>query len=138
MIDLDPGIGDAVDLAWKIWAVHSGWAGPALLASYDAERRPVGVRNRTGSTIAARGHARWRAAYDRTAPDPTAFPALVEKLTQLDMTPFGVFGDLAPELPASQLAILPGTTHVGMLDRSEWISAMVTTFLATEAAPRLC
>jgi hypothetical protein len=43
----------------------------------------------------------------------------------------GVFGDLAPELPTSQLAILPGTTHVGMLDRTEWISAMVTSFLAT-------
>jgi hypothetical protein len=42
----------------------------------------------------------------------------------------GVFGDLAPELPASQLAILPSTTHVGTLDRSGWISSMVTTFLA--------
>ncbi len=43
----------------------------------------------------------------------------------------GVFGDLAPELPTSQFAILPGTTHVGMLERAEWISGMVTTFLAT-------
>jgi len=42
----------------------------------------------------------------------------------------GVFGDLAPELPASQLAILPATTHVGMLERADWISPMVTTFLA--------
>jgi pimeloyl-ACP methyl ester carboxylesterase len=108
----------------------------------------------------------WREAYDRTAPDPSAFATLVEKLKQLDMTPFdwpidelaapsliligdadgtrlehavemfrrlggGVFGDLAPELPASQLAILPGTTHVGMLERADWISSMVTTFLAT-------
>ena len=94
----------------------------------------------------------WRDAYNRTAPDPSAFPTLVEKLKQLDLTPFdwpidelaapaliligdsdgtrlehavemfrrlggGVFGDLAPDLPASQLAILPGTTHVGMLER---------------------
>jgi pimeloyl-ACP methyl ester carboxylesterase len=108
----------------------------------------------------------WRDAYDRTAPDPSAFPTLVEKLKQLDLTPFdwridelaapalvligdadgtrlehavemfrrlggGIFGDLAPELPASQLAILPGTTHVGMLERADWISSMVTTFLAT-------
>jgi pimeloyl-ACP methyl ester carboxylesterase len=43
----------------------------------------------------------------------------------------GVFGDLAPELPSSQLAILPGTTHVGMLERAAWIAAMVTTFLTT-------
>jgi hypothetical protein len=43
----------------------------------------------------------------------------------------GVFGDLAPELPASQLAILPGTTHVGMLERADCISEMVAGFLAT-------
>jgi pimeloyl-ACP methyl ester carboxylesterase len=108
----------------------------------------------------------WRTAYDRAAPDPSAFPTLVEKLKQLDMTPFdwpvdelaaptlvligdsdgtrlehavemfrrlggGVFGDLAPELPSSQLAILPGTTHVGMLERADWISGMVASFLAT-------
>ncbi len=48
---LNTGIGDAADLAWKLAAVHAGWAGPALLPSYDAERRPVGVRNRTASMI---------------------------------------------------------------------------------------
>jgi len=42
----------------------------------------------------------------------------------------GIFGDLAPELPSSQLAILPGTTHVGMLERADWIAPMVTAFLA--------
>ncbi len=62
---LNTGIGDAVDLAWKLAAVHAGWAGPALLPSYDAERRPVGLRNRTASMMAARGHAKWRTAYDK-------------------------------------------------------------------------
>ena len=61
---LNTGIGDAADLMWKLAAVSAGWGGPELLASYDAERRPVGVRNRTASTIAARGHASWRTAYD--------------------------------------------------------------------------
>jgi hypothetical protein len=42
----------------------------------------------------------------------------------------GIFGDLAPELPASQLAILPGTTHVGMLKRADWIAGIVTSLLA--------
>ncbi|MGW0615265.1 FAD-dependent oxidoreductase [Streptomyces sp. NPDC002788] len=37
------GIQDAHNLAWKLAAVLHGWAGPALLDSYDAERRPVGV-----------------------------------------------------------------------------------------------
>ncbi|GAA0911574.1 FAD-dependent oxidoreductase [Streptomyces thermoalcalitolerans] len=37
------GIQDAHNLAWKLAAVLHGWAGPALLDSYDAERRPVGA-----------------------------------------------------------------------------------------------
>jgi 2-polyprenyl-6-methoxyphenol hydroxylase-like FAD-dependent oxidoreductase len=40
------GIGDAVDLGWKLAAVRNGWAGPALLASYAAERRRVALLNR--------------------------------------------------------------------------------------------
>ncbi len=35
------GIGDAVDIGWKLAAVLRGWGGPDLLASYVAERRPV-------------------------------------------------------------------------------------------------
>ncbi|MEU8720312.1 FAD-dependent oxidoreductase [Streptomyces antimycoticus] len=35
------GIQDAHNLAWKIAAVMGGWAGPGLLESYGAERRPV-------------------------------------------------------------------------------------------------
>ncbi|WP_433799313.1 FAD-dependent monooxygenase [Actinomycetospora sp. CA-084318] len=38
---LNTGIGDAVDLGWKLAAVLQGWGGPGLLASYEAERRPV-------------------------------------------------------------------------------------------------
>ncbi|WP_112466239.1 FAD-dependent oxidoreductase [Streptomyces triticisoli] len=35
------GIQDAHNLAWKLAAVLQGWAGPALLDTYDTERRPV-------------------------------------------------------------------------------------------------
>ncbi|MFB6848041.1 FAD-dependent oxidoreductase [Streptomyces sp. NPDC056373] len=35
------GIQDAYNLAWKVALVLSGTAGPGLLESYDAERRPV-------------------------------------------------------------------------------------------------
>ena len=36
---------DAVNLGWKLAAVLKGQAAPGLLASYDAERRPLAVRN---------------------------------------------------------------------------------------------
>jgi 2-polyprenyl-6-methoxyphenol hydroxylase-like FAD-dependent oxidoreductase len=41
---MNMGIGDAVDLGWKLAAVLQGWGGPELLASYEAERRKVHER----------------------------------------------------------------------------------------------
>lgn len=35
------GIGDAVNIGWKLAAVINGWAPLALLETYEAERRPV-------------------------------------------------------------------------------------------------
>jgi len=40
----------------------------------------------------------------------------------------GVAGDLHP-LPPSQLAILPGTTHVSIVERTDWILGMTEAFL---------
>lgn len=37
---LNTGVQDVHNLAWKLAGVFHGWAGPALLDSYDAERRP--------------------------------------------------------------------------------------------------
>jgi putative polyketide hydroxylase len=42
---MNTAIHDAYDLAWKLaWALR-GWADPGLLASYEDERRPVGLHN---------------------------------------------------------------------------------------------
>jgi pimeloyl-ACP methyl ester carboxylesterase len=40
----------------------------------------------------------------------------------------GVAGDLANS-PPSRLAVLPGTTHIGLMHRGEWVAEMVTGFL---------
>ena len=40
----------------------------------------------------------------------------------------GVFGDVAG-MPDSQLAVLPGTSHVGMLERTDWLESMILGFL---------
>jgi 2-polyprenyl-6-methoxyphenol hydroxylase-like FAD-dependent oxidoreductase len=42
---MNTGIQEAIDLAWKLEARLSGWGGDALLASYEAERRPIAARN---------------------------------------------------------------------------------------------
>ncbi len=36
---------DAVNLGWKLAATLRGYGGPALLASYESERRPLAIRN---------------------------------------------------------------------------------------------
>ncbi len=40
----------------------------------------------------------------------------------------GVAGDLAG-LPRSQLAVLPGTTHVTLVERADWLLSMIAAFL---------
>jgi 2-polyprenyl-6-methoxyphenol hydroxylase-like FAD-dependent oxidoreductase len=55
---MNTGIGDAVDLGWKLAATLAGFGGRALLPSYETERRPVGLRNREASA----GHTKVRIA----------------------------------------------------------------------------
>jgi pimeloyl-ACP methyl ester carboxylesterase len=40
----------------------------------------------------------------------------------------GVIGDVAG-LPNAQLAVLPGTTHLTLVERAEWLLSMITAFL---------
>ncbi len=44
-LGMNTGVGDAVELAWKLAAVVEGWAPEALLDTYHIERHPIGVRN---------------------------------------------------------------------------------------------
>jgi pimeloyl-ACP methyl ester carboxylesterase len=41
----------------------------------------------------------------------------------------GVFGDMPPGLPASQLAVVPGTSHVSIISRADIVVPIVTLFL---------
>jgi pimeloyl-ACP methyl ester carboxylesterase len=47
----------------------------------------------------------------------------------------GVFGDTPAGLPDSQLAILPGTSHVSLVNRSELLVPMITSFLDAPMPP---
>jgi pimeloyl-ACP methyl ester carboxylesterase len=114
----------------------------------------------------------WQLAYQRVAPDPAAWYALVRKINELDRSGepawprerlaamraptllivgdadlvrpehavemFRLLGGGVPgdQEPKAQLAILPGTSHEGMLDRVEWLSTMIGAFLTPQAARR--
>jgi 2-polyprenyl-6-methoxyphenol hydroxylase-like FAD-dependent oxidoreductase len=64
-LGMNTGVGDAIDLAWKLAATLAGWGGPGLLDGYEPERRPIGLRNVTASAAAMRGRESWRAAPTR-------------------------------------------------------------------------
>jgi 2-polyprenyl-6-methoxyphenol hydroxylase-like FAD-dependent oxidoreductase len=51
---MNTGIDDAANLAWKLAAMLQGWGGSGLLASYEAERKPIAVRNTTASRALAK------------------------------------------------------------------------------------
>jgi hypothetical protein len=70
-LGMNSGVGDAIDLSWKLAGTLQGWGGPGLLASYEIERRQIGGRNVEASRHASRGRRAWRAAYQPDIRDNT-------------------------------------------------------------------
>jgi 2-polyprenyl-6-methoxyphenol hydroxylase-like FAD-dependent oxidoreductase len=58
---MNTGVGDAVDIGWKLAAVLKGWGGAHLLDSYTAERKPIAMINVNEA-------AEMRANYDNQTP----------------------------------------------------------------------
>src|SRR5215813_7646539 len=77
---MNTGIGDACDLGWKLAAVLHGFGGPGLLAAYEAERQPVGLRNREASHRHTKVRGEIAALYraDLMAAGPTGEAARAE------------------------------------------------------------
>ncbi|BBA97549.1 putative polyketide hydroxylase [Actinacidiphila reveromycinica] len=73
------GIQDAHNLAWKLAAVLAGWAGPGLLDSYDAERRPVALATaaRASARSAEHSHPGYDAAPVAAGPRAGMMPAVL-------------------------------------------------------------
>jgi 2-polyprenyl-6-methoxyphenol hydroxylase-like FAD-dependent oxidoreductase len=70
-LGMNSGVGDAIDLSWKLAAALAGWGGPDLLPSYEIERRHVGGCNVAASRYATVGRRAWRAAYRPNIRDNT-------------------------------------------------------------------
>jgi 2-polyprenyl-6-methoxyphenol hydroxylase-like FAD-dependent oxidoreductase len=62
-LGMNSGVGDAIDLSWKLAATLAGWGGPNLLMSYEIERRQIGERNVGASRYATLGRRKWRAMW---------------------------------------------------------------------------
>ncbi len=71
---MNMGIGDAVDLGWKLAAVLQGWGGAKLLDSYEQERRPVHERTirESGVNYATLGNQLVRPFLEQGGPEGDA------------------------------------------------------------------
>jgi 2-polyprenyl-6-methoxyphenol hydroxylase-like FAD-dependent oxidoreductase len=59
-LGMNTGIGDAINLGWKLAAVLRGWGGAGLLESYGHERGAVARRNIAAVSHAVDGVRQWR------------------------------------------------------------------------------
>jgi putative polyketide hydroxylase len=101
------GIEDVHNLAWKLAAVLRGEAGPALLDTYDAERRPVAWLRH--DQIFAR--ADYKAHLEGRADDVEVIDDVAMELGQLYRSPaiLGATAELPPAQRPDQWAGQPGT-----------------------------
>jgi 4,5-epoxidase len=91
---MNTGLGDGENLAWKLAMVVNGTAGPALLDSYEAERRPVAAKalRSTGaaSHLVLGNHVLARLLRDRVVipllNKPSVQRRVGENLSQLKVT----------------------------------------------------
>jgi 2-polyprenyl-6-methoxyphenol hydroxylase-like FAD-dependent oxidoreductase len=70
-LGMNSGVGDAIDLSWKLAATLQGWGGPKLLASYETERRVVGAHVVAASRFATLGRRKWRSMWKPNIRDNT-------------------------------------------------------------------
>jgi pimeloyl-ACP methyl ester carboxylesterase len=130
--------------------------GKLIVASADAHRPPGRATVPLGEDRlpSPAGFRAWRDAYEAVAPDPAhfddlaaktsamvhEFPGWTDELRSLRMPTLLIFGDrdfsplphvveMFDLLPDAQLAVLPGTTHVGVTRRPGEVLALITPFL---------
>lgn len=70
-LGMNSGVGDAIDLSWKLAATLEGWGGPKLLPGYTTERRKVGDLNVQASRYATLGRRKWRSMWKPNIRDNT-------------------------------------------------------------------
>jgi 2-polyprenyl-6-methoxyphenol hydroxylase-like FAD-dependent oxidoreductase len=79
-LGMNTGLGDAIDLGWKLSAVIHGWGGPELLASYDRERRPAGARAVGSATQFHASQSGWGDGLETLDEASTAGDALRQRI----------------------------------------------------------
>jgi len=120
---MNMGIADSVDLGWKIAAVLQGWGGPALLDSYERERRPVHswVMDEAVANHAVLGNQLWQDGLEAPGSEGERLRATVgARIRELKQREFNTIGvvlgyryDDSPVIVSDGSAAPPnGSTYV--------------------------
>lgn len=135
---LNTGIGDAVDLGWKLAARLAGWGAPGLLDSYEAERRPLHLRviDEAASNMATLAPELLADGLDRPGPEGDhARSAAARRITQTKRAEYFstdlVLGHRYEDSPVLQASPAPGhwasCAASGRRLPHLWVSAGVST-----------
>ena len=84
-LGMNTGIQDAHNLAWKLAGVLQGWAGPALLETYETERRPVAEYNMRRSVELLAGGSPLDGILDLDQADASPVSATPRKALDVDL-----------------------------------------------------
>lgn len=121
------GLEEAMNLAWKLEAIIKGWGGAKLIASYEAERKPIAHRNIDLSTATfaalrsippleiAKLSAAWREDMS-----PYSIPDFVRSYPSFAASPICI-GDGTPPLDPAPKVYRP-STRPGTRAPHAWIS----------------
>ena len=136
---LNTGIGDAVDLGWKLAATLAGWGGPRLLDSYEAERRPLHRRviDEATANMATLAPELLGDGLDRPGPEGDRIrSAAARRITQTKRAEYfstdlvlGHRYEDSPVLPGAPAAAEPWTSRAASGRRlpHHWVSPRVST-----------
>lgn len=118
------GIEDAHNLAWKLAAVLKGESGPALLDSYDAERRPIALLRHQQIFV----RQDYRAVSNGVAAEATVLDDSAMEFGQLYRSGavLGTADDLPPARRPDEWAGQPGTRapHLWLQQGGERVSSL--------------
>ena len=130
---MNMGIGDAVDLGWKLGAVLNGWGGPALLDSYTAERRPVHQRviQEAETNYATVGNQLVRPQIEASGPDGEAVRRAVgEDILRTKWREFQTLGVVLGYRYADSPILVPDGTSPPPEHPSDYVPSAVPGCLA--------
>ncbi|MCT7660732.1 FAD-dependent monooxygenase [Mycobacterium deserti] len=119
-LGMNTGIQDAHNLAWKLAAVIHGWADRDLLDTYEAERRPVALRNAEQSLKNAEGIPAVSALSDQSSPAEVqaAVDGMFDNFNSLAMQIGFTYGN-GPQ--QSQVSVYQPSGRVGDRMPHAWI-----------------